>query len=262
MKSVRLLGPLSKMKIENKNGNYFFIPGGSPYSAGVIGSPGYELIRTTFRAPVPLSAAFDEIGTRLSSRKRPLAAMCALELRCPAPFTFSGFANFNNEYRALLKQYGLLPDGPNPIARTNVSPSVGAPPEPVVHAFTYSTPLEGTDHRQTFIVSGAGELVNSALDPEAIRRSGEESDDAMAEKAALVMNIMRERLDALETSWAEVTSIDVYTVHNIHPFLQKNIVARAGSAAQYGVRWYHARPPVTGIEFEMDLRGIRTEVCL
>jgi hypothetical protein len=251
-----------KMKIENKNGNYSFIPGGSPYSAGVIASPGYELIRTTFREPVPLSAAFDEIGTRLSNWRRPLAAMCALELRCPAPFSFSGFADFNNEYRALLKQYDLLPNGPNPIARTNVSPSVGAPSEPVVHAFTHSAPVEGTDHRQTFIVSGAGELVNSALDSEAIRRSGEQSDDAMAEKAALVMDIMRERLDALETGWDEVTSIDIYTIHNIHPFVERNILARAGSAAQYGVRWYHARPPVTGIEFEMDLRGIRTEVYL
>lgn len=246
------------MPIENTNGNYSFIPGGSPYSAGVIASSGYELIRTTLNAPVPLAEAFDVIGDGLSARRRPLSALCALELRSPAPLSFSGFADFNDGYRELLKKYDLLPDGPNPIARTNVCPTLATPKQAVVHAFTYSKPVEEKGHAQTFIVSGAGELENSALDTQAIRRAGEQSDDAMAEKAALVMEIMQSRLDALRTSWAEVTSINIYTVHNIHPFLEKNILSRAGNAARYGVHWYHARPPVTGIEFEMDLHGLLT----
>src|SRR6476659_8476884 len=115
------------MLIENRHGNYSFIPGGSPYSAGVIASPGYELIHTTFREVVPLYEAPDAIAKHLSSDGRPLAALCALELRSRAPASFSGFASFNDEYRALLKRHDLLPDGPNPIARTNVSPSMGTP---------------------------------------------------------------------------------------------------------------------------------------
>ncbi len=247
------------MPIENIHGNYSFIPGGSPYSAGVIASPGYELIRTTFRAPVPLAEAFDVIADRLSAEKRPLPALCALELRSPAPLSFSAFADFNGGYRDLLKKYDLLRDDPNPIARTNVCPTLATPKQAVVHAFTYSKPVEGDGHAQTFIVSGAGELENSALDAQAIRRAGEQSDDAMAEKAVLVIEIMQSRLDALRTSWAEVTSINIYTTHNIHPFLERNILSRAGNAARYGVNWYHARPPVAGIEFEMDLHGLRIE---
>jgi hypothetical protein len=111
----------------------------------------------------------------------------------------------------------------------------------------------------TFIVSGAGELEDSALNPSAIRRAGEQSDEAMAEKAALVMEIMETRLDALQAGWSRVTSVDVYTVHNIYPFFEKEILSRAGGAARYGVRWYHSRPPVTGIEFEMDLHGVHHE---
>jgi hypothetical protein len=248
------------MLIENRNGNYSFIPGGSPYSAGVIASPGYELIHTTCREPVPLYEAPDAIAKHLSTSGRPLAALCALELRSPAPVSFSEFAAFNDEYRALLKRHALLSDGPNPIARTNVSPSTGTPSQPVVHAFTYSVPIAGSSRGQTFIVSGAGELEDSALDPSAIRRAGEHSDEAMAEKAALVVEIMEARLDALQASWSRVTSVNVYTVHNIHPFLEKEILARSGNAAaRYGVRWYHSRPPVTEIEFEMDLHGIHQE---
>src|SRR5690348_565089 len=255
---VRQNSPLT-MLLENIKGNYSFIPGGSPYSAGVIASPGYELIRTTIRAPVPLAKAFDVIGDHLSAERRPLSALCALELRSPAPLSFSGFADFNDGYRELLKKYDLLPDGPNPIARTNVCPTLATPTRAVVHAFTYSKPVEGNGRAQTFIVSGAGELENSALDAQAIRRAGEQSDNAIADKAALVMEIMQSRLDALRTSWAEVTSIDIYTIHNIHRFLEKDILSRAGNAARYGVHWYHTRPPVTGIEFEMDLHGLRTE---
>jgi enamine deaminase RidA (YjgF/YER057c/UK114 family) len=245
--------------IENRNGNYSFLPGGSPYSAGVTASPGYELIHTTFREPVPLYEALDAIGTHLSRDGRPLAALCALELRSPAPASFSGFADFNEEYRALLRKYDLLPDGPNPIARTNVSPSLGTPSQPVVHAFTYSVPVVQNGRGLTFIVSGAGELEDSTLNPSAIRRAGEQSDEAIAEKAALVMEIMETRLEALQAGWSRVTSVDIYTVHNIYPFFEKVILSRAGDAARYGVRWYQSRPPVTGIEFEMDLHGVHQE---
>jgi hypothetical protein len=262
LRMLRILCIIYPMLIENKNGNYSFLPGGEPYSSGVIASPGFELIHVTFRAPLRLGDAFDAIEARLQSQSRPMAALCGLELRCPAPFSFAGFSEFNDEYRALLMKYGLLPEGPNPIARTNVAPSIGAPSQAVVHAFTYSVPQQTSSGGRTFIVSGAGELENSALDARAIRRAGEQSDDAMAEKASLVMAIMRERLDGLGTSWDEVTAVDVYTIHNIHPFLETEILGFAGNAARHGTRWYYARPPVTEIEFEMDVRGVRIDEIL
>lgn len=250
------------MLIENRDGGYSFLPGGAPYSSGVIASPGFELIHATFRDPVPLAAAFEAMEARLKAQRRPMAALCALELRSPAPFSFEGFAEFNEKYRTLLKKYELLPGGPNPIARTNVAPLVRPPSEAMVHAFTYSVPEEASRQARTFVVAGAGELENSSLDARRIRRAGEESDDAMAEKASLVMAIMRERLDGLGTTWEEVTAVDVYTIHNVHPLLEEEILAQAGSAARHGIRWHYTRPPVMGIEFEMDVRGVRIEEML
>jgi hypothetical protein len=263
-KSFVYLAPLYHlpMLIENRSGDYSFLPGGAPYSSGVVASPGFELIHVTFRDPVPLAAAFEAMEARLQAQRRPMAALCALELRSPAPFSFEGFAEFNDGYRTLLKKYSMLQDGPNPIARTNVAPLVGAPSEAVVYAFTYSVPEQSSRAGRSFVVSGAGELENSALDARAICRAGEYSDAAMAEKASLVMGIMKERLVGLGTSWEEVTAVDVYTIHNVHPLLETEILAQTGSAARHGIRWHYTRPPVTGIEFEMDVRGVRSEEML
>ena len=37
-------------------------------------------------------------------------ALCAMELRSPAPFTMQGFIDFNREYCAVLKAWGLYVD--------------------------------------------------------------------------------------------------------------------------------------------------------
>ena len=56
-----------------------------------------------------------------------------------------------------------------------------------------------------------------------------------------------------------MTAVDIYTVHNITPFLQSAILDRMGVAARLGVHWHLSRPPVDDIEFEMDLRGVAKE---
>jgi hypothetical protein len=71
---------------------------------------------------------------------------------------------------------------------------------------------------------------------------------------------MEHRLRGLGGDWPLVTAIDVYTVHPVGPLLPEIILGRAGAAAVHGVRWFHSRPPIIGIEFEMDLRSVRTEL--
>jgi hypothetical protein len=46
-------------------------------------------------------------------------------------------------------------------------------------------------------------------------------------------------------------------VHDLHPFLADEIVRRG--AARSGLTWHFCRPPVRGLEFEMDCRGVRAE---
>src|SRR5439155_301202 len=81
----------------------------------------------TLAAPVPWRAGFSLIERHLEGLGRTRAALCAVQLRLPAPLSFEGFVDFNRGYRALLDDWGLLVDGRNPIARTNVAPVVGAP---------------------------------------------------------------------------------------------------------------------------------------
>jgi hypothetical protein len=148
----------------------------------------------------------------------------------------------------------------NPVARTNVAPEVGGPAQPSLYGFSYTVPdtLAGA----TFVIAGAGELPEGSLDPHDVVRRGETSPAAIVEKARFVMGLMEGRLRGLDVSWKDVTATEVYTVHNIHPFISTELLRRMGAAAAHGLTWHYARPPIVSIEFEMDLRGCRREVVI
>lgn len=239
-------------------GDYRFLLGIAPYSSGVVAMPGHQIVHATLGTPVPWRDGFALIDRHLGGEDRPRAALCAIALRSPRPFTFEGFAEFNAGYRALLETWGLLVDGANPIARTNVAPLVAAPAEPSLYGFAYTVP--GRTPRPTFVVAGSGEVVELAA--ERIVRGGETSPDAIREKAAFVMDVMQRRLRGLEADWGDVTALDVYTPHPIEPFVRDVLLAAAGPAAIHGVRWFPSRPPIIGLEYEMDMRGVARELVL
>lgn len=224
----------------------------------MVAAAGHEIVYATLRAPVPWREGFALIDSHLRQQPRPRAALCAISLRSPAPLTFDGFAEFNAGYRALLQSWKLLVDDDNPIARTNVAPVVAAPREPSLYAFAYTAP--GVTPRPTFVVAGSGEV--DELVAERIIRRGETSTDAMRAKAVFVMDVMQARLRALGADWPDVSAIDVYTARPIEPFLADAVLAPAGAAAVHGVRWFPSRPPIVGLEFEMDLRGVAREIWL
>jgi hypothetical protein len=240
------------------SGQYRFLPGIAPYSSGVVALPGHQIVHATLRAPIPWRDGFALIDRHLRSEGRPRAALCAIALRSPKPFTFAGFAEFNAGYRAVLAEWGLLVDGANPIARTNVAPLVGAPAEPSLYGFAYT--LAGTTTRPTFVVAGSGEVVELAA--ERIIRRGETSPDAIREKAVFVMGVMQTRLRGLGADWPDVTTVDVYTPHPIEPFVRDVLLGSAGPAAVHGVRWFPSHPPVIDLEYEMDMRGVAREIVL
>ena len=247
------------MLCENREGNYSFLPGSARYSAGVIASPGYEIVHATLMKPLALYKGFGAIANQLEAQGRPRAALCAVELRCPRPYTFAGFSAFNKSYQALLKRWGIPVNGLNPLARTNVSPAASGVSEPALYAFSYTAPLAGRRRYKSFIVAGGGEAAESQLGPAGVVRYGETSEEALKEKAAFVLSTMRERLAALGASWSEVTAVDIYTVHNICCLVPGFIPRGIGAASRHALRWYVARPPIKGIEYEMDLRGVRNE---
>jgi len=243
----------------NPKGNYRFLSGIAPYSSGVVALPGYEIMHVTLQQPRPYRQGFEVIEQHLTTQGRPRQALCAIELRSPQPFTFAGFAEFNRGYQNLLAGWELLVEGQNPIARTNVAPGVQPPVEPSLYAFSYTVPTPARSVH-TFIVAGAGDLVEGNLSPEAMVRAGETSPAAMREKAAYVMQTMQARLAGLQVTWPAVTMVDIYTVHPLHSFMTTEILAVMGPAALHGVHWFYSRPPILGLEFEMDMRGVQREL--
>lgn len=248
--------------IEHTAGGYLFLPGIATFSSGVVALPGFEIIRAVLHNPLPYQQGFAVIERHLADRERPIAALCGIELRSPAPCSFEGFAQFNQEYEQALARWDILVAGRNPIPRTNVAPAVRPPEETVLYAFSYTMPCQQVETPTTFIVAGAGELRNHALDPQSVVRYGETSIDALREKAAQVMYIMSSRLASLKVDWTEAMAAFIYTVHPLQPFLVTEILNVIDQASVHGVHWYYSRPPVEGIEFEMDIRGVRREIRL
>lgn len=247
--------------LDHPIGNYRFLTGIAPYSAGVTAHPGYEIVHVTLQTPVPYHAGFALIDEHLAAQGRPAQALCAVELRLPAPLSFQGFIDFNVGYRALLAERAILVGEYNPVARTNVAPAVAPPTEPSLYAYSYTMPA--TVPPPTFIVAGAGDLRDQAiLAPEAVVRPGEETLDALREKVACVMAVMQARLGGLGMRWANATMVNLYTTRNIQPLLAEAILNPLNEAATHGVHCYYSHPPIVDLAFEMDLRGVRQEVRL
>lgn len=247
--------------MDHPTGNYRFLPGIAPYSCGVVSIPGYEIVHALFQRPIPYKVGFDRIAEHLKSEGRPQAALCGIELRSPTPFTFPGFAAFNGEYAAILKEWGLFVDGINPVARTNVAPVLRPPAEPSLYGFSYSRPCS-ISQPLTFVVAGAGELPEGILAEESIIALKDLSAWGLTRKAEFVMNLMESRLFGLGADWSLVNTIDIYTIHSLNTILPEVVLKRAGPASAHGARWHYTRPPIVHIEYEMDLRGTRSEVVL
>jgi hypothetical protein len=211
---------------DHPTGDYRYMPGISAFPCGTVARAGHEIVHVTLAAPVPWREGFARIERHLREVKRARTALCGIELRSPAPFTFDGFAGFNEGYRKLLADWDILVGEDNPIPRTNVAPVAAAPSEPSLYAFSYTQP--GATPEPTFIVAGAGELRDRAQGPEGIVRHRDTSPDGMREKARVLDEILRS----------------------------------AGPAAIHGVHWYPSRPPIQGLDYEMDMRGVARELVL
>lgn len=241
-----------------ENGNYRYIKGVQQYSAGVAAQPGYSLRRVRFEKPVPLAEGFRRIKEIIQATGRPLTAFCACELRSPAPFTEQGFRDFNAIYIGTLKEWGIYSDGQdNPVSRSNVCPEYDAPSGPSFHAFSFT--VEGDENGPSFVVAGSAEAPETggnyrdhAICLDDVSPSG------MSTKAAWVLDEMERRLSALDATWQDTTAVQVYTVHDFHHTISADISKRSG-ALQSGLTWNVCRPPILGLDYEMDCRRVADE---
>ena len=239
-------------------GGYRYIKAVFQYSSGVAAEPGFEIERARFLVAPPLAQGFAAVEAHLKALGRPSTAFAACELRSPEPFTDQGFIDFNREYVKTLERWGIYRDGANPVARTNVCPEHHKPAQPSLYAFSYTLPTQNPG-RGSFIIAGGGDArEGTGSYRERIIRRGETSQDAMREKMRHVVATMEARLAALGFSWKDAVSTQAYTVQDIGALVGPELAAR-GIA---GLCWHFARPPVIGLEFEMDVRGAAREVPL
>lgn len=91
-------------------------------------------------------------------------------------------------------------------------------------------------------------------------RYGENSPEAMRDKLRHVVAEMERRLTALGFSWKDAVSTQAYTVQDIGAFVGPEIAARGAAAG--GLSWHFARPPLIGLEYEMDVRAAAREIVV
>ena len=249
------------MLLDNPKGNYKFVRGeGVPFSAGALADSGFEIVRASLKPLVRLSTGFALIERHLNAVGRPLNAVCGIELRIPGALSAAGFEEFNRDYLERIAVWGVMIDGLNPIARTNVAPAMVPIAEPSLYGFCYTVPAQGRV-RPGFVLAGATEMTSRDRGREIVA-AGDVSLDGLRRKTACVLETLGKLLAEMKVTWEDTSAVNLYTVHDLHSLFATDLLPALGSAAHRGIRWYFARPPVHGLELEIDCYATREEVVL
>ena len=231
------------------NESFRFLPALSAYSAGFAASDGYEITALRLLDCPTLSTGLERIDQEINRLGLPASALAGLQLRSPGVFSFEEFGKFNDEYRHLLIDRGLIIDGINPISRTNVIPIHQKPAAPSIAVAFIVHPSQGQGGSD-YVIAGATE-VNGELGPENIIARGDLSQKGLSLKVEFVLDIMLERLHALDVADERPTTVNVYTVHEIFGLTEK-IEFKLRTISRNGYTVWLTRPPASELEFEMD----------
>ena len=224
-------------------GGFRFLAADGPFSDGVAAEPGHRIVRVHAPHATPLTDGFRLVEATLAALGRPMAALCAMELRIPRPLTRNEFEDFNRPYVAQHDRWGLRVEGHVPTARTNVAPEIDPPIQPVLHAFCHT--IEGQGPRATFVISGA---------PEAPGTEG-----GLAGYWSSMAGTMHERMSALGVTWDDATESQFYGSRMDHELFAAQGLPRFAEMARPGLRWFFSRPPVDTLKLEVDVRGLAEE---
>ncbi len=183
-----------------------------------------------------------------------------MELRIPRALSLEGFKEFNRPYVQRLAAWGIQVGELNPVARTNVAVEID--PAPVASVFGFSYTVASSQKRSTFVISGAPEVGVSESNQRIVVAPGDVSREGMRKKIAQVLGSLRALLQEVGASWGDATAVGVYTVQDIHPYMEEMLLREISSANVRGITWHYARPPVADTDFEMDVRRVFQELIL
>lgn len=242
----------SRAMVSRPDGGFRFLPGSPVFAGGAVAEAGFALVHALLSRWLPLEQGYELVERHLQSVGRPMQALCGMQLRLPRQLSIDDFTAFNAPYVARLERWGVVQNRANPVSRTNVAPAEAPPDEACLHAFTYAVPHDGK--ARTFTMSGMTERGPGGN----IVAQGDDSPEGMRSKLAYVLGSVSDRLAELGFGWGDATHVELYSGVEI-PGALGALAARASGALPRGVRWYYGRPPVTGLEVELEARSVLRE---
>jgi hypothetical protein len=247
------------MIIENKKGNYSFVRGNGPFSSAVAAHTGFEIVHARLKPFIALEPGYALVEKHIAALGRPITALCGMQLRIPAPLSPEGFNQFNRPYVARLKSWGLEVDEASPVTRTNVALESNPLAEPMLAGFFYT--VAGQSDPRDWVLSGAAELSDRNGRAEIVAR-GDTSAEGMRKKAECVIRVLGSHLEEMGLAWDGATAINLYTVQELLPLTVSTVIPALGEASHAGITWHYSRPPVTGLELEIDAYAVRRQLNL
>lgn len=242
--------------IDNKAGAYKILPGGAAFCAGVIPYEGYEIVRVLLRPWLPLEDGYRFIESYLKGIGRPVQAFCGIELRVPAPLALKDWSSFNVPYLEQLRKWGLIFGDYSGVCRSNIALALYPPTTTCLCAFSYTAPTSAKG--RTFFLSGQADIDASG---NAIAE-GDTGPAAMQERARYTIETVAATLAKLGVSWQDTTQIAFFHAHDIPDLWGGKLLGSLGEALSRGVLVYRARPPIVGLEVELEARAVRQELVV
>jgi hypothetical protein len=251
-----VFGQPAPMLIDQPAGGLRFAPGGQVFASGAVAAEGHGLVHAILDPWLPLDKAYAFIEAHLRSLGRPMQALCGVELRLPRQLSREEFDAFNQPYVQRLIEWGLLVEGRNPVSRTNVAPAMDPPEQPMLHGFTFSMP--GLDGRRDFVMAGMTETGPGGR----IVAAGDTSPAGLREKVRYVVEAVSRRLDGLGRRFDDASHVEFYAALPAEGLVTDLLIPAIDAAGRRGLRWHFGRPPVTGLEVELEARRASRETVL
>lgn len=91
---------------------------------------------------------------------------------------------------------------------------------------------------------------------------GDVSPSAMRERTRFVIEAVAGTLGKLGVSWQDTTQLALFHVHEIPDLWGAHLLGAFGDALRRGVLTYRARPPIAGLEVELEARAVRQELIV
>jgi hypothetical protein len=247
------------MLAENTQGNYTFVRGIGPFSAAVLAQPGFEIVHARCLPLTPLDDGYARLERHLRQLRRPIAALCGMELRIPEVLSREAFDEFNRPYIEQLKGWGLEVAGANPVTRTNVAFEAIPVRAPMLAGFYYTMPTAAAG--ETFVLSGAAEIVSREGGVQIVAK-GDTSVDGLRQKLECILQVLSGHLGEMKLRWEMARAVNVYTIFDVHSLLPSVLLPALGAASHAGITCHYARPPVSSLDLELDARAVRSELIL